>query len=145
MNGALHQFGTGMREGSSPPSVSQEITQHQIDHYATASGDLNPIHIDPKFAAGSHFGKRVAHGMLIAALISEMMTLSFSCDWLRSGRMKLRFKAPVFPGDIATARGVVKSVIEDEASRTIICSVEVVRQTSEIAIAGEASVVVSCG
>lgn len=144
MSEAYRQFGTNMQEGSFPPSVSQQITQDQIDHYARASGDFNPIHIDPQFAASSHFGKRVAHGMLIAALISEMMTRSFSGDWLRSGWMKLRFKAPVFPGDIATARGVVKSVVEDESSRTILCSVEVVRQNSEIAITGEASVVVSC-
>ncbi|MDA1189878.1 MAG: MaoC family dehydratase [Chloroflexi bacterium] len=137
--------GTIFGEGDTLTPVVCEVTQGRVDRYAKASGDFNPIHVDEKFAAGSHFGKRVAHGMLVAAQISEMMTQSFGHDWLRNGRLKLRFKAPVYPGDVVTSRGVVKSVNEVGGLKTVVCNVEVVRQTEEFAITGEASVVISGG
>ena len=105
-----------MNEGDVLPSVERIITQDRIGKYATASGDFNPIHIDEAFAAESQFGGTIAHGMLVAAAISEVMTSAFGLDWLESGRFKLRFRAPVFPGDMITAYGRVKAVRERTAS-----------------------------
>ena len=109
--------------GTSLPSVEKSITQERVDDYADASGDFNPIHLDQEFAAGTRFGRTIAHGMLVAASISEMMTASFGLDWHSSGRMKLRFKAPVFPGDTATAFGEVKTVSDAEPEREVVCTV----------------------
>ncbi len=128
--------------GAALRSVEKSITQERVDDYAEASGDFNPIHLDHDFAAGTRFGRTIAHGMLVAASISEMMTSSFGLDWHRSGRMKLRFKAPVFPGDTATAFGEVKAVSDAESDREVVCTVSVRRQTGEEAISGEARVIV---
>ena len=128
--------------GSVLPSVEKSITQERVDDYADASGDFNPIHLDHEFAAETRFGRTIAHGMLVAASISEMMTSSFGLDWHRSGGMKLRFKAPVFPGDTATAFGEVKAVSDAESDREVVCTVGVRRQTGEEAITGEARVIV---
>ena len=122
------------------PTVRRTITQDQIERYAKASGDHNPIHIDEAFAATSQFGGRIAHGMLIAASISEMMTTTFGADWLNGGKLKLRFRAPVFPGDTITTSGVVKTVREVDGRRQITCAVEVRRQDGESAINGQAVV-----
>ena len=119
-----------MREGEPLPTVDKEVTQEQIEAYAEASGDFNPIHVDHEFAAGSHFGGTVAHGMMVAAFVSEMMTEAFGTDWLRSGKLKLRFRAPVLPGDTA---GVTE----------VACSVGVRRQNDEAAITGDAAVTVA--
>ncbi len=116
--------------------VVKPITQRRIADYAEASGDFNPIHLDDEFAAGAQFGRTIAHGMLVAASISEMMSASFGLDWRSSGRLKLRFKAPVFPGDTVTAFGEVKEV----AGADVVCAVGVRRQTGEDAITGEARV-----
>ncbi|MBM3947938.1 MAG: acyl dehydratase [SAR202 cluster bacterium] len=129
-----------MKEGDALKPVTREITQERIERYAVAAGDFNPIHIDADFASRSHFGRRIAHGMLVAATISEMMTLNYGQPWLRSGKLKLRLKAPVFPGDTVTARGQVKSAKEETGTRHVACVVEVVRPDGEVAITGEATV-----
>jgi len=53
--------------------VVRVVTQQRIDAYADASGDHNPIHVDPEFARATPFGGTIAHGMLVLALIGEMM------------------------------------------------------------------------
>ena len=131
-----------MREGEPLPTIDKKVTQEQIEAYAEASGDFNPIHVDHEFAAGSHFGGTVAHGMMVAAFVSEMMTVAFGTDWLRSGKLKLRFRAPVLPGDTVTAFGTVKRVREAAGVTEVACSVGVRRQNDEAAITGDASVIV---
>jgi 3-hydroxybutyryl-CoA dehydratase len=129
-----------LNEGDVLPSVERTITQERIAKYAAASGDFNPIHVDEAFAADSQFGGTIAHGMLVAAAVSEVMSAAFGLDWLDGGRLKLRFRAPVFPGDTITAYGVVKAVGEGEVTGEVVCSVGVRRQTGEDAITGEARV-----
>ncbi len=129
-----------VREGDALPAVEREIDQRRIELYAEASGDFNPIHIDREYAAGAQFGSTIAHGMMVAALISEAMTLAFGRLWAEGGRLRLRFKAPVYPGDTVTTFGEVKRVGDDGGVSEIVCSVGVRRQTGEVAITGEATV-----
>ena len=131
--------------GEELPAVEKLVTQERIERYAAASGDFNPIHVDPDFAAGSHFGGTIAHGMMIAATISEAMAGAFAKNWLTGGRLKLRFKAPVYPGDTVTAFGQVKSIRERDGKDEVVCSVGVRRQNGELAITGEAAVLLPPG
>ena len=132
-------------EGDALPAVEKLVTQGQIEEYARASGDHNPIHVDHAFAAEAQFGRTIAHGMLIAASISEMMTTAFQRDWLSGGRLKIRFRAPVYPGDKATTFGQVKSVTERDGTREVACSVGVRNQDGETVITGDASVAIRLG
>ena len=129
-----------MQTDTALPTVRRTITQEQIVRYAEASGDHNPIHINEEFAAASQFGGRIAHGMLIAASISEIMTAAFKIDWLNGGTMKLRFRAPVFPGESIETTGVVKSTREVGGRREVTCTVEVRKGDGEAAITGQAVV-----
>ena len=129
-----------VREGDALPAVEREIDQRRIELYAEASGDFNPIHVDRKYAAGAQFGSTIAHGMMVAALISEAMALAFGRLWAEGGRLRVRFKAPVYPGDTVTTFGEVKRVGDDGGVSEIVCSVGVRRQTGEVAITGEATV-----
>ena len=86
------------------------ITQEQLQRYADASGDHNPLHLDPEFAAKTQFGGTIAHGMLVLAFVSEMLTAAFGQAWLDSGRLKVRFRAPARPGDTVEATGLVVAV-----------------------------------
>ncbi len=63
--------------GDSLPELQKAVSQERIEQYASASGDFNPIHINEEFAATSQFEGRIAHGMLIAAFVSEMLTKAF--------------------------------------------------------------------
>ena len=129
-----------MNAGDSLPIVEKLVSQDDVDRYADASGDHNPIHVDPEFAAGSQFGRRIAHGMMIAASISEMMVKAFGQQWHRSGRMKIRFRAPVFPGETIRATGTIKSVRPLENDTKVVCSVQVTKGNDETAITGDVRV-----
>ena len=129
-----------LNKGDALPTVEKTVDQARIEMYAQASGDFNPIHVDEDFAAQTQFGGTIAHGMMIAATISEMMSAAFGTDWARSGKMKIRFRAPVKPGQRVTARGSVRSVAESESGRRIVCSVSVDKDDGETAIAGTTEV-----
>ena len=126
--------------GDHLPEIEKLVTQAQIGRYASASGDFNPIHVDHDFAAKSQFGGTIAHGMLIAASISEMMAAVFGDKWARGGRLKIRFRAPVFPGERVIAFGQVSAVRERDGAQVVDCSVGVRKLDGEVAITGVASV-----
>ncbi|MCH8160666.1 MAG: MaoC family dehydratase [Chloroflexi bacterium] len=83
--------------------VTKQLSQQQVNEYADASDDHNPIHVDEAFAAASPFGGTIAHGMLVLATISEMMAASLGEAWLTNGRLKVRFRAPARTADTVTA------------------------------------------
>jgi acyl dehydratase len=47
------------------------LTQEDFNRFAALSRDDNPIHVDPAFAATSHFGATVSHGMLLYSLVAK--------------------------------------------------------------------------
>lgn len=100
--------------------ISHKVTQSQLAKYADASGDHNPLHLDEAFAAGTLYGRTIAHGMLILAFVSETMTKSFGRAWMCDGRMRAKFRAPVFPGDTVTTRGTLKSTSDARATYGIV-------------------------
>jgi len=59
--GPLQQY-NGLSVGDNLPELIQAVDQNMIDAYADASGDINPLHIDPEFAKTTFFGRTIAHG-----------------------------------------------------------------------------------
>ncbi len=53
------------------------FTQEMFDEFARLSGDDNPIHIDPAFAAGTRFGRPVAHGMFLYSVVCGVLNDHF--------------------------------------------------------------------
>lgn len=122
--------------GGELPALIKVVTQEKVDRYADASGDHNPLHIDPDFAATTQFGGTIAHGMLVLAYLSEMLTGAFGQRWLDTGRLKIRFRAPARPGDTITSSGTVTQVEGESVS----CNIECKNQTGEVLISGQAEV-----
>jgi acyl dehydratase len=80
---------------------SKAITQEDIERFASASGDTNPLHLDDELAEESRFNGRIAHGVLVAGLISAALArLPGSVVYLSQD---LEFRAPVRIGDTVTA------------------------------------------
>ena len=129
-----------MTKGNQLSEIVKLIDQDSINSYARASGDYNPIHVDEEYAKSSLFKSTIAHGMMIAATVSEMMNADFSDDWASNGKLRLKFRSPVLSGDTITTFGNVKDITENPCGYEIICSVGVRRHTGEIAISGEARV-----
>ena len=77
-------------------SIKNKIIQTNVNNYAKASGDLNPIHLDKSFAKKSIFKKTIAHGMMIGGILSEMLFAEYGDLWLSKSSIDIKFKAPVF-------------------------------------------------
>ena len=129
-----------MEEGDALPTVERTVSQSDIDRYAEAAGDFNPVHVDPEFAATSPFGSTIAHGMMVASTVSQVLTAAFGSAWLETGRLKIRFRAPVRPGDTTVSTGRVTSVKSEDGATRVVCTVAVRNQDGEDAITGQASV-----
>jgi 3-hydroxybutyryl-CoA dehydratase len=115
--------------------VTRDITQERLHAYASASGDHNPLHVDPAYAAATPFGGTIAHGMLVLALIAEMMHAAHGAAWRSAGTLKVRFKAPARPGDTITASGERGDDRDAIATYAVRC----VNQRGEVLIEGRAS------
>jgi len=129
-----------IHQGDILPTVVKQISQQKINLYADASGDYNPIHIDEDFAAKTPLGGTIAHGMLILAYASEMMTRAFGQSWLEGGKLSVRFKAPARPQDTITTSGKVDSIEEKDGIPHVNCSLECRNQNGDVVISGGAVV-----
>ncbi len=84
-------------------SISQQITGRDVIRFAELTGDINPIHMDKFYAEQTIFGERIAHGMLIASLISAVLGMKLPGPGNIYISQSLKFKAPVKFGDVIEA------------------------------------------
>ena len=74
------------------------LLQADFDRFAKLTGDDNPIHCDPVFAAKSHFGATVAHGMLLYSCICKALTEQVGPGVVQL-EQTLMFPNPTYAGD----------------------------------------------
>ena len=120
--------------------ITRTIEQSDIQAFADVTGDHNPVHVDESFAQTTRFGRRIAHGMLTASLISSVLANKLPGEGSVYLTQTLQFVAPVYPGDEVTARVTVTDIRE---SRGIV-KLETIclNQRDEIVLRGEAVVLV---
>jgi 3-hydroxybutyryl-CoA dehydratase len=112
-----------------------------IRAFAELTGDENPVHLDDAYAAGTRFGRRIAHGMIAAGLISAALANDLPGPGTVYLSQTLQFKAPVHPGDTITTAIEVKSVRPDKPIVTLITRCQ--NQENVVVLEGEAVVLVS--
>lgn len=124
------------------PLVKGPITRSQIDRYANASGDFNPIHIDKEFAKKVGLGCIIAHGMLSMAFTAQMIM-----DWLGINgtikKLKVRFTSMVRPGDTLTFNGKVIEKYRRKGEKYIVCEILCNNQMGEKTLTGETECVLA--
>ena len=81
---------------------TETITEEMIENFARATGDSNPIHLDETYAKGTIFKTRVAHGMLLAGVLSGILGMEFPGIGTIYMSQTLKFTKPVFIGDTIT-------------------------------------------
>lgn len=87
---------------------TKTISQRDVERFAAASGDTNPIHLDDEWADATRFNGRIAHGILVSGLISAALArFPGSVVYLSQD---LEFRAPVRIGDRITA---TVEIVED--------------------------------
>jgi acyl dehydratase len=104
--------------GDTIAPLSRRVGQEQINAYADASGDHNPIHLDAGFAVSVGLPGTIAHGMLELGILAEAISAwSGGSANLRS--LSCRFSKPLLAGDTIVCTGTVVSVDEEEGIATL--------------------------
>ena len=96
-------------------------TQEGVIAFAEITGDKNPIHLDPEFAAKTPFGRPIVHGFLSAAVFSKVFGMLFPGQGTIYLSQEMSFRAPVFAGEKYTAEFEVIDVNTEKHIGTIKC------------------------
>lgn len=121
-------------------TLSKTFTEADVIAFADASGDKNPVHLNESYAQTTRFGKRIAHGMLVAGLISAVLGTQLPGPGTIYLGQELSFKAPVFLGDTVTAVIEVATVREGKPIATL--TTNCYNQDGGVVIEGKATVLV---
>ena len=119
-------------------TYTRTVGEREIQLFAAASGDVNPVHLDEDFAASTQFKGRIAHGMLTGAFISAALAMELPGPGTIYLGQSLRFRLPVKIGDTIT---VSLEVIEKKDRRqyvTLEC--KATNQDGKVVASGTAEV-----
>lgn len=112
---------------------TKTMTQTDVVLWVGLTGDMNPIHIDTEYGRTTRFGDIVVPGLMVAGLISTVMTkATFGNVYFGQS---LKFIKPVYIGDTITATATV--VEKAEEKRRVKIKTECFNQNQELVITGE--------
>lgn len=120
-------------------SRTTKITDERIRLFAQACGDTNSVHLDDEYAKTTRFGKRIAHGMLTASLVSAILGNDLPGVGTIYLSQSVQFKAPVFLDEEITAAVEVTAYREDKRITTL--KTWCTNQDGKVVLEGEAVVI----
>jgi 3-hydroxybutyryl-CoA dehydratase len=115
-------------------SLRKTFTDDDVRRFIEITGDVNPLHVDDAFAAGTRFGRRVLHGMLTASIFSTMVGMLLPGTGAVYRSQTLAFLLPVHAGDTVTAHFTVRSV--DRARHRLLIDAWIENEAGERVIEG---------
>ena len=101
--------------------------------YAGASGDFNPIHLDPELAQAVGFPRNILHGLYSMAQVARCATEAAAGDPRRLKRLSVQFRGIGLPEEEIVVSGSVKEesdgrvvleLVASQGDRQIIKNVE---------------------
>ena len=119
-------------------SYSRLVTEREVELFAAVSGDHNPVHLDPEYAATTQFGECIAHGMLTGAFISAAIAMELPGPGTIYLGQNIQFRAPVMLGDTLTVNLEVTAKHDKKPWVTITTVVS--NQDGKVVAKGEANV-----
>jgi 3-hydroxybutyryl-CoA dehydratase len=119
--------------------LSKTIEDEDIRIFAEVTGDKNPLHLDDEFASKTIFKRRIAHGILTAALISSVIGNRLPGNGTIYLSQTLNFLAPVYVGDEITAKVEVLQVLKE--GKRLRLKTQVINQNGTVVVDGEALVI----
>ena len=115
-------------------TIQVTFSQTDFDRFADLSGDDNPIHVDPVFAARTKFGRTVAHGMLLYSTLIQIMGKTFPGPGSRQLTQDLMFPSPTFVGENLN---FMLEVVGQPFPDTIEITTKIIRPSGELGCAGK--------
>ncbi len=112
-------------------------TQEQVNEFARISGDTNPIHLDPVYAATTIFKKPIMHGMIGAGAISSIIGTHMIGSIYMS--QNLSFRRPMFVDNTYEAVVTVKEINKEKHIATLTTNI-LEKATGKECLIGEATI-----
>ncbi len=127
--------------GQSIVTVGRTITESDVVRFAGLSGDYNQIHVDEEYSKASHFGRRVAHGLLILSIASGLSVQTGVMEGTVVAFREItewKFSKPVFIGDTIHVVMEVTGMKEYRRIGTgaLVIDVKVVNQHDDVVMSG---------
>jgi len=113
---------------------SKTLAESDIYLFAGLVGDFNPAHVNQVYAEKTHFKGRIAHGFLVAGLLSGVLSSKLPGPGGIHIGHELTFRAPAYIGDTITARVEVASV--DVAKNRVLFKVSCRNQDGKVLVEG---------
>src|SRR5712672_491199 len=126
----FEDLSVGMEE-----TLSKTVASSDVVGFAQLTGDRNPIHLSEHFAAKTTFGRRIAHGLYTASLISAVLGTRLPGPGAVYISQSLNFRAPVKIGDTVEVTVAVAALMPEKQRARLACSCKV---GEEIVLDGEA-------
>jgi 3-hydroxybutyryl-CoA dehydratase len=115
---------------------AKTVSESDIYQYAGITGDFNPAHVNEAFAANTFFKTRIAHGMLSAGFISNVLGNQLPGPGAIYVSQELKFLAPVHISD--TIKAVVEVIKADTEKNRVTLKTRCINQDGTVVIDGEA-------
>ena len=102
------------------------FSQDQVNDFAQVSGDTNPLHLDPEFAATTPFKKPIMHGFLGGSIFSMVLGTKFPGPGSVYLKQAMEFLRPMYVDqnyeiDIAKNRVLIETkIIDSQTGKTTI-------------------------
>lgn len=109
------------------------LSAAMVAEFASLSGDYNPLHTDATYAATTSFGTPVVHGMLLGALVSELVGMHMPGKKCLIVKQSMEFKLPVFVGDTVDIQGTIAH--KSEAAQLLEIDITI-RRSDEVLVKG---------
>jgi 3-hydroxybutyryl-CoA dehydratase len=109
-----------VKQGESIPEVKVTPDRYLPHRYAGASGDFNPIHIDPEFAKQVGMPGNILHGLYSMAQVARANAAAAGGDPRSLRRLAVQFRGMGFPEQEITVTGTVQ---EEDGGRVVIDTV----------------------
>ena len=94
--------------------IVKTITEGDIELFARATGDFNPVHLDAAYADKTMFKGRIAHGLLSVGFFSAILGNILPGHGTIYLSQEVKFVAPVRIGDTITAKVEVIELIPEK-------------------------------
>lgn len=114
------------------------ITEDDIRQFVRMTGDDNPLHVDPAFAAQTPFKDIVVHGMLGASFISTVIGTRLPGPGALWVSQNMEFLLPVRLGDVLTVSCSV--IAKHERDRLLDLDTRIVNQNQQVVLKGSGRV-----
>ena len=115
---------------------TKTISESDIYLFAGVTGDLNPFHINEEYAKKTYFKGRIAHGMLLAGFISNVVGCQLPGPGAIYVKQELKFTAPARIGDTITAKATVSEVVADK--NRVVLQTTCTNQNGDVVLDGQA-------